>query len=69
MFLSVSYIPAIFISKEGQKCINKFNCIKLKPICDEMNMTLPENTLGYKEPMCILNKCKCEWPGNLLHFK
>ena len=34
-----------------------------------MDKEIPENSLGQKEPMCIDNKCKCEWPGNLLNFK
>jgi hypothetical protein len=66
LFFSISYIPVVFITKEGQKCINNFNCSRLKPICDEMNSDLPENSLGLKEPMCINNECACEWYGNLL---
>lgn len=68
IYLFVSYIPVIFITKEGQTCLNEMNCMRLKPVCDEINKDIPKNTLGLTEPMCNNYKCECEWYGNLLNL-
>jgi uncharacterized membrane protein (Fun14 family) len=68
IFFGILYIPVIFISKEGQKCLVNTNCIKLNNICEKINKKIPKNELGQVEPMCIDSTCRCEWPGVLLHF-
>ncbi len=66
IIFAILYIPRIFITKEGQKCIVDTNCSRLGSICDEMNEDIKENELGHVGPMCIDWVCTCEWYGNLL---
>ena len=69
MYVAIFYLPAVFISQEGDKCLVDSNCLRIKPVCEEINQKMALEPLGKKEPMCINYRCKCEWQGNLLHFK
>lgn len=68
IFLIILYIPIIFISKEGQKCLVDTNCIRLNNKCEEINKKIPKSDVRFTEPMCIGLTCRCEWPMILLHF-
>ena len=69
LYFSILYIPEIFITKEGQKCLADTNCSRIKPICDDINESVYKNDLVHTEPMCLNYVCRCEWSGNLLHLK
>ena len=67
LLIGFMFLPKYFISEEDQKCIINYHCSNLD--CSEINNSLNRNDLAFYEPMCISNKCECEWSGNLLQLE
>ena len=65
--ISFIFLPKFFISEKDQSCILNYHCKNLDCSLLNKNFKIGKD-LVYYEPLCINNKCECEWPANLLNF-